>query len=105
MTQAVPGRGLIGVELEYVGCRAICEERIMARVEFDEEERTRVGDWTLCFQRCMYHYDDGSTEEGYRFIYRKENGNLQPARGQARIPDAKTLHLLIAAAERAGWLR
>lgn len=59
--------------------------------------------WQLCFQRCRYMYDDGSTEDGYRFIWRREDGSLQAARGQARIPSLKKARLLMAEAEKAGW--
>lgn len=62
-------------------------------------------DWHLCFQYCTYNYDDGSQEEGYRFIWRMPDGKLQPARGQARIPDAASLNRLVAAATAAGWYR
>lgn len=61
------------------------------------------GDWRLCFQYVTYNYDKGSPEQGYRFIYRKPDGRLQGARGQARIPDAASLHRLIAKAAKAGW--
>ena len=60
--------------------------------------------WVLYFQKCTYHYDDKIySEEGYRFIWRRPNGSLQAARGQARIPDAETLNRLLAAAGQAGW--
>jgi hypothetical protein len=61
------------------------------------------GNWTLCFQRCTYRYDDDSTEEGYRFIWRRPNGTLQAARGQARIPNAAALQRLLDAAKAEGW--
>lgn len=52
--------------------------------------------WTLHFQKVVYHYDDGSApEEGFRFIWRRPNGMLQAARGQARIPNEKDLYELI----------
>lgn len=77
----------------------------MAWVEIHDEVREGdPGQWNLCFQRCTYHYDDSSTEDGYRFIWRTPEGHLQPARGQARIPDADILHRLIDAAKNAGWL-
>ena len=63
------------------------------------------GGWTLWFQRVTYHYDDGSTEEGYRFIWRRPDGSLQAARGQARIPDAATHDRLIRKATSQGWFR
>ncbi len=69
----------------------------------NEVSHGTAGDWTLCFQECTYNYDDGSSEDGYRFIWRRPNGSLQAARGQARIPDGQTLYLLLEAAAHAGW--
>ena len=77
----------------------------MARVEIHNEVGTgEPDDWNLYFQRCTYHYDDGSDEDGYRFIWRTPDGKLQPARGQARIPNARTLRDLISQAQAEGWL-
>ena len=75
-------------------------------VEIHDEVRDgAAGDWQLCFHRVTYHHDDDSTEEGYRFIWRRPNGNLQAARGQARIPDAATHDRLIRAATSQGWFQ
>ncbi len=63
------------------------------------------GEWCMCFQRCTYNYDDGTTQPGYRFIWRRPNGNLQAARGQARIIDAAQMQRLTDAAKAAGWLQ
>lgn len=60
-------------------------------------------DWRLCFQRVRYIYDDGTIDEGYRFIWRRPDGSLQGARGQARIPSLRVARLLMAAAEQEGW--
>lgn len=62
------------------------------------------GDWCLCFQRCTYYLDD-SIQDGYRFIWRRPNGTLQAARGQARISDAAQMQRLTDAAKAEGWLR
>jgi hypothetical protein len=63
------------------------------------------GEWQLCFQWCTYVYDDDSPDEqGYRFIWRRPDGSLQPARGQARIPSAADIFDLLQMAARAGWL-
>ena len=43
-------------------------------------ENTNSGDWTLCFQKVAYHYEDGS---------------LQAARGQARIESYEQIMALI----------
>jgi hypothetical protein len=59
--------------------------------------------WELCFQWCLYVYDNGSSENGYRFIWRRPDGNLQPARGQARIPSVGKAMGLIETAKSAGW--
>ena len=65
------------------------------------------GDWQICFQFGIYHYDPGSSdgedpESGYRFIWRRENGQLQGARGQARLTSEWITELLGKAAQ-AGW--
>ncbi|WP_426752737.1 hypothetical protein [Myxococcus sp. Y35] len=60
-------------------------------------------EWTLCFQRCRYVYTDGKKEEGYRFIWRRPDGSLQGARGQARLPSMKIARELMEEAEKAGW--
>jgi hypothetical protein len=47
---------------------------------------------------------DGSGEQlGYRFIWRRPNGDLQGARGQARIPSLADIQELTAIALREGW--
>jgi hypothetical protein len=78
----------------------------MAWVEIRNEViDSEAENWVLCFHECTYHYDDGTAEDGYRFIWRRPDGSLQAARGQARIPDAATLYRLIDDAVRAGWLQ
>ena len=69
--------------------------------EVCEDDRSA---WRLCFQWVRYEYSDSSTPEyGYRFIWRKEDGSLQPARGQARIPNGSILLELLQKATRDGW--
>lgn len=60
-------------------------------------------EWTLCFQHVRYEYSDGFAQEGYRFIWRRPNGNLQGARGQARIPSISKLLELVSLAMSEGW--
>lgn len=75
-----------------------------ARVQVIQEAvHGAPGDWRLCFQRCRYIYGNGDMEEGYRFIWRRPDGSLQAARGQARIPSMKIAYELMKAAEEAGW--
>ncbi len=57
----------------------------------------------LCFQSAIYRYDDATPETGYRFIWRRPNGRLQPARGQARIPSGDILRTLLRRAQEEGW--
>lgn len=62
--------------------------------------------WVLLLQWCMYVYDDGNAEHGYRFIWRRpksEGGSLQAARGQARLPSLAIAKALMAKAEKEGW--
>ena len=72
-------------------------------VVLNEIRKGNPGEWQLCFQRCRYEYGDGTEEEGYRFIWRRPNGNMQGARGQARIPSIADIMELTAGAIRAGW--
>ena len=64
----------------------------------------RSSGWRLCLQWARYQYDDKSEPEtGYRFIWRRPDGSLQPARGQARIPSLADAELLIKLARELGW--
>jgi hypothetical protein len=76
----------------------------MAWIQIHKEvSNGEAGDWRLCFQCCTYHYDNGNIENGYRFIWRRPNGNLQAARGQARIDSPEDLEELLNLARNAGW--
>ncbi len=76
----------------------------MARVQvINEVTNGEQGDWRLCFQWCRYIYDDGSMEQGYRFIWRRPDGSLQAARGQARLPSIEEAKNLMEAAIKEGW--
>ena len=59
--------------------------------------------WVLCFQYVRYEYTDDSEQEGYRFIWRRPNGNMQGARGQARIPSVAKMLELVSMAMAEGW--
>lgn len=59
--------------------------------------------WVLCFQWCLYDYENGKKDKGFRFIWKTPEGKLQAARGQARIPDIDAIHELTEKAKRAGW--
>lgn len=77
----------------------------MAWVEFHKEVpmQLKIADWNLCFQKVTYHYDDGSTQDGFRFIWRRLDGSLQAARGQARIETYEQMMDLIEQAKQAGF--
>jgi hypothetical protein len=76
------------------------------RVEIHEQTtRPLSNGWVLCFQWCTYHYIDGSEEQGYRFIYKDDNGKLRPQRGQARIPSISIAQRLIKKAIDEDWGR
>jgi hypothetical protein len=75
----------------------------MARVHMLKEARLHPpGDWQLCFQWCLYALDDGP-QHGYRFIWRRPDGDLQAARGQARIPSIAEAKALMDKAIAEGW--
>ena len=78
----------------------------MARVQVINEvphHEQRQNDWILYLQWCRYFYDDGNMERGYRFIWRRPDGSLQPARGQARIVSLTDAERLIQMARNEGW--
>lgn len=78
----------------------------MARVQIKNEvPKNRIEDWQLCFQKCIYNYDDGTNEEGFRLIWRRPNGSLQAARGQARIPSKCAMDYLLKQAAEEGWYK
>lgn len=78
----------------------------MAKVRIVKEvpHNYNTDDWTLCFQWCKYIYDEGYYEYGYRFIWRRPDKSLQPARGQARIPSLSNIEELMKLAKQEGWL-
>ena len=59
-------------------------------------------DWTLHFQKVVYHYVNGESDKGFRFIWRRPDGSLQAARGQARIPGEEDLLSLYDQAKKEG---
>ncbi|PFF33973.1 hypothetical protein CN327_12100 [Bacillus cereus] len=59
--------------------------------------------WVLCLQWCRFIYNDGTMQMGFRFIWRREAGTLQAARGQARIPDLDMAATLMQKAKDLGW--
>jgi hypothetical protein len=71
---------------------------------FDEiRDHSRAGEWCLAFQRVRYLYDTGESQDGFRFIWRRENDTQQAARGQARIPDLESALRLIHRAVERNW--
>jgi len=76
-----------------------------ARVQVIHETRLNPDSdgWQLCLQWGRYFYDDGGVQEGYRFIWRRPDGSLQAARGQARIFSRKTVNQWFDQAEAEGW--
>jgi len=77
------------------------EVDVLHEVVYDESRLKK--DWVLCLQWCKYNYSDGTSEEGYRFIWRRPNGHLQPAMGQARIPNLYVAEALMSKARAEGW--
>ncbi len=65
----------------------------------------RIGDWSLCFQKVTYTYDDPQrqSEDGFRFMWKSPEGRLKTDRGQARIPTEADLFTLLRLAADDGW--
>jgi hypothetical protein len=81
----------------------IARELKVARVYPLRETTNDVpGGWQLWFQWCRYDLDDG-VQYGYRFVWRRPDGALQAARGQARIPSIKVGKELMDKAIAEGW--
>lgn len=75
-----------------------------ARVQILHETCREMGSgWKVCLQWCRYIYNNGGLESGYRFIWRRPDGSLQAARGQARLPSMTLIQELISQAEADGW--
>ncbi|WP_242303343.1 hypothetical protein [Bacillus cereus group sp. BfR-BA-01495] len=75
--------------------------QVINEIAYDENA---VGtNWVLCLQWCRYIYNDGTMQMGFRFIWRREDGSLQAARGQARIPDLDMATTLMQKARDLGW--
>jgi hypothetical protein len=55
---------------------------------------------TLCYQYCEYQYEDGTSDFGYRFIWKTTR--LLSHRGQARLCP-ETIVSLMNAAQSLGW--
>jgi len=72
--------------------------KVLESVEIGKEN-----EWRLCFQKVIYNYSRTENEDGYRFIWKTPEGKLQPARGQARIPDSKWIFNLLKKAHAEGW--
>ena len=66
------------------------------------ERNEKCVDWTIHLQAVVYLYNDRKPEKGFRLIWRRPNGHLQAARGQARIPDEETYLSLYKQAKEAG---
>jgi len=77
--------------------------RVQVINEVMRDDSSVTDQWNLCLQWCLYVFDDGSSQNGYRFIWRRPGGSLQPARGQARIPSLGQAMELIEMAQSDGW--
>jgi hypothetical protein len=66
--------------------------------------RADWGGWRLCLQWGLLTDVDGrASEEGYRNIWRDQNGRLFTGRAQARIPSKAISDELWSIAEAEGW--
>ena len=72
------------------------------KVLHEVKKQAKDGEY-LCLQHVLYPYSDSDDKEGYRFIWRTEDGKMQPSRGQARIPSLSVALELISTAMSEGW--
>ena len=77
--------------------------RVQVLQEVTEAVNAFNNGWILCLQWCRYLYSDNSIQNGFRFIWRRPNGNLQAARGQARIDSLSRARNLMDQATAKGW--
>lgn len=82
---------------------AATSARVQVINEVVSNEDLKGKEWVLCLQWCRYIYDDATIEMGFRFIWRRPDGSLQAARGQARIPSLEEASLLMEKAKNEGW--
>lgn len=57
----------------------------------------------LCYQFCKYIHDNGQVEDGYRWMYRNQQGKLLAHRGQARLLNMQVQLELIGKSIAEGW--
>jgi len=78
----------------------------MAYIEIlDEIDPGPRGSWRLTFQRGRWHFGGGRIDDGYRFMFRRDDDSLQAARGQALISTLDQAQDLINQARDLGWVR
>jgi hypothetical protein len=61
------------------------------------------GNWNLCFQYCLYEYEDETEQNVYRFIWRGPDGSLQGSSGETCIPSVSDILELTSKALAEGW--
>lgn len=67
-------------------------DRVRVTPLYEVAKKLRNSDDEMVLQYCRYNYGTGCTSELlFRFIRRGPNGNLKAQRGQAGIPDLKTV--------------
>jgi hypothetical protein len=79
----------------------VAQVHVLKETTSDSSDSTK--DWRLFCQWCRFELEEYGTQFGYRFIWRRPGGNLQAARGQARIPSAAEAKALINKAIVEGW--
>jgi hypothetical protein len=86
----------------YFRLEQLKENLMRAKFALKEEVSKKQGDQRLCFQYGVWTYSDKHKEYGYRFTWRKPNGNML-TRGQARIPSMAVANELMNRARHRGW--
>jgi hypothetical protein len=80
---------------------------VLHRTTLDPASDPKTGKprWQLFYMFARWHYghEAGYTETGTRFMWKRDDGRWQPARGQARLPGAEHIRALLAQADSEGW--
>ena len=87
---------------ERMPTRVMILEKVVHPELFFPEPETGAA-WRLYLHWVRYMHEDGGLEHGFRFMWRRPDGSLQAARGQARIPSLDDVDVLLRLARQEPW--
>lgn len=69
----------------------------------NEVTNGRQGDWRLCFQLCELVNEQGSLEQGYRFVWRGPDDSLESVKSHSGMFSSNDMYELMQLATVDGW--